>query len=198
MPDELLLLLQNQLEKLFAKKSHVTLAIDGKCGAGKSTLAQLLTERYSCNVIHMDDFYLPASLRTATRLNEAGGNIHYERFCEQVLPSLLTLKENSDNFQPAFYQVFNCHTMQYKPLTCAITKQPLTIVEGSYCLRPEFRAAYDLKVFLDISSEKQKEKLLARNGAEALHNFITKWIPMEQKYFDVLTPAAICDITFVR
>ena len=32
----------------------------------------------------MDDFFLPMELRTAERLEEPGGNVHYERFSAEV------------------------------------------------------------------------------------------------------------------
>ena len=35
------------------------LAIDGRCASGKTTLAGELQKRQACNVIHLDDFYLP-------------------------------------------------------------------------------------------------------------------------------------------
>lgn len=184
------------LDQLLARKNHVVLAIDGKCGAGKSTLASLLSDLYPCNVVHMDDFYLPAKLRTPGRLQEAGGNLHYERFKEQVLPALTALKKEQDFAFPASYQIFDCHEMAFKPRNASLTAQPLTVVEGSYSMRPEFRSAYDLKVFLDITPQIQKERLLSRNGEEAYHNFEKKWIPMEQHYFEVCKTAQNCDLIF--
>lgn len=189
------------IDRLLAVKPHVIIAIDGKCGGGKSTLAELLREVYSANLIHMDDFYLPANLRTPERLSQIGGNIHYERFSTEVLPALVALKNTSINatgdFTECTYHIFDCHTMDYKEQSGTITSQPLTIVEGSYSMRPEFRDAYDLKVFLDISPEIQKERLLARNVAEAYKNFESKWIPMESKYFEGYHIADYCDYTYV-
>lgn len=185
-----------RIDQLFTHKKHVVLAIDGKCGAGKSTLASLLATVYSCNVIHMDDFYLPADLRTKERLAEAGGNIHYERFSAQVLPSLLSLRQDAPLLKDASYQVFDCHRMDYQDFQPAITDLPLTIVEGSYCLRPEFRDTYDLKVFLTVSETEQKERLLARNGKEAYQSFESRWIPMELQYFETFQIAGNCDLTF--
>lgn len=184
------------LDRLLSGKAHVVLAIDGKCGAGKTTLASLLADLYPCDVVHMDDFFLPAKLRTPGRLQEAGGNLHYERFKEQVLPALTALKEERNFPFPADYQVFNCHTMAFKPRNASLTAQPLTIVEGSYSMRPEFQAAYDLKVFLDISPKTQKERLLSRGGEEVFHTFEEKWIPMEQRYFDAFEVAQTCDLFF--
>ena len=60
-------------------------------GSGKSVLGQLLSEVYSCNLFHMDDFFLRPEQRTAERLAEAGGNVDRERFLEkQRTKGLLT------------------------------------------------------------------------------------------------------------
>lgn len=188
------------IDKLIREKEHVIIAIDGKCGSGKSTLANILSEVYSSNIIHMDDFYLPFNLRTKERLDEPGGNIHYERFASQILPALFSLKQNTPGnvcgFTDHTYQIFNCHTMDYKEKNGTIADRPLTIIEGSYSLRPEFIRAYDLKVFLDVSIKEQKERLLARNGEEAFKNFEMKWIPMELKYFNEYDVKNCCDLTY--
>ncbi|MBQ4039205.1 MAG: hypothetical protein IJD05_06860 [Bacteroidaceae bacterium] len=188
------------IDRLLTQKPNVVIAIDGKCGGGKSTLASLLAEIYSANIIHMDDFYLPAELRTPKRLTEIGGNIHYERFTSQVFPVLCKLKntdyKTTDILNDHYYQIFDCHLMDYTPETATISAKPVTIVEGSYSLRPEFRDAYDLKVFLDLSPEMQKERLLARNGAEAYKNFELKWIPMELRYFEGYHIADISDYIY--
>ena len=44
------------------------IAIDGKCGSGKSYLARLISGVYPCSVIHMDDFFLRPSQKTEERL----------------------------------------------------------------------------------------------------------------------------------
>ena len=38
------------------KELPVILAIDGRCGSGKTTLAGMIAQRYRAEVIHMDDF----------------------------------------------------------------------------------------------------------------------------------------------
>ncbi len=198
--EKILKILSNELNRLFIVKSHVVIAIDGKCGAGKSTLARELEALYPANIIHMDDFYLPTTLRNGERLSEPGGNIHYERFLSQVLPAITQLQQDASTLDNTFatqsYQIFDCHIMDYKPENATIENRPLTIVEGSYCLRPEFRDAYDLKVFLDIDTEEQQKRLLARNGKEAYKNFESKWIPMELNYFKAYDVASCCDYVF--
>ena len=64
------------------------IAIDGRAGSGKSTLAQWLSKILPADIVKMDDFFLPLPLRTDERLETPGGNVHYKRFREEVLPQL--------------------------------------------------------------------------------------------------------------
>ena len=54
-------------------------------GSGKTTLANELSEMHNnIPIFHADDFFLLPELRTEERLNEPGGNIHYERMKAEV------------------------------------------------------------------------------------------------------------------
>lgn len=150
------------------------IAIDGRSAAGKSTLSGKLSELLHAPVIHMDDFFLPPELRTAERLAEPGGNVHYERFQAEVAGKL----QSPEAFQ---YQRFDCRTARLAELV-PVPASRLRIVEGAYCMRPEWRSLYTVKLFVTIRPEKQKERLLARNGAEAAERFLNRWIPLEEAY----------------
>ena len=67
------------------QRSTLVLAIGGRCAAGKTTLAARLAELCDCNVIHMDHFFLCSKQNTMERLQQAGGNMDYVRFCEEIL-----------------------------------------------------------------------------------------------------------------
>ena len=54
-------------------------AIDGRCGSGKTTLGEYLEQVFDCNLFRMDDFFLRMEQRTPQRLKETGGNVDYER-----------------------------------------------------------------------------------------------------------------------
>lgn len=86
------------IEILYQKKQRLLIAVDGRCAAGKTTLAAHLQGSLSCNVIHMDHFFLRQEQRTAERLNEPGGNVDYERFLAEAL---LPLKQGgSFSYRP--------------------------------------------------------------------------------------------------
>jgi len=123
------------------------------------------------SIIHMDDFFLHPNLRTPERLIQPGGNIHYERFAEEVLPNLGTAFE---------YRVFDCTTRSYA--TRKILPHPLLIVEGAYSHHPLFGNYMHLRIFSDISPSIQLKRIKKRNGQQAAAIFERKWIPMEEKY----------------
>jgi pantothenate kinase-related protein Tda10 len=45
-----------QIDALW-KKPRLLVAIDGRCGSGKSSLSQLIASVYGAVVLHMDDFF---------------------------------------------------------------------------------------------------------------------------------------------
>ena len=63
-------------------------AIDGRCGAGKSTLAQQLARDLGGRVVCADDFFLRPEQRTPERLAEPGGNLDRERMKSEVIDRL--------------------------------------------------------------------------------------------------------------
>lgn len=156
----------------------IIVAIDGMSASGKSTLAESLSKLYKADVVHMDDFFLPLNLRTEDRYNEIGGNVHYERFKEEVI-------KNIKEITPFNYKIFDCSIMDYKgERTIGNTK--IRIVEGSYSQHPYFGDYADIKIFCRINTDEQIERIIKRNGEEKAIRFKNEWIPFENKYFKLL------------
>jgi len=151
------------------------IAIEGGSASGKTTLAEMLQRVYDCTVFHMDDFFLRPQQRTPERYSEIGGNIDRERFLAEVLEPLSRGKEIN-------YQRFDCSKMALDEIEHIVPKK-LVIVEGAYSMHPEFERFYDFSVFLNISAELQKKRILKRNSPLMAERFFNEWIPLEQKYF---------------
>ena len=162
----------------------VTVAIDGKSGSGKTTLAHKLSEIFSCNIIHADDFFLRKEQRTPERLSVPGGNFDIERFNEEISEGL----KSGNDF---YFSPFDCKTMSLSERVL-VKKNRLTVIEGAYCTHPDVDIAYSLKLFKDISPEIQKKRILDRNKENA-DMFFSRWIPMEEKYFDYFDIKNSCD-----
>ena len=156
--------------------SQVKIAIDGVCGGGKTTLGEALALRYDCNLFHMDDFFLRGEQRTPERYAQAGGNVDYERFKEEVLDHLA----DDGGFT---YRPFDCVTMELGE-PCTVPYKRLNIIEGAYSCHPYFGDIYQVRFFAELSPEEQRARILARNGEEKYKRFVNEWIPMENKYFD--------------
>lgn len=179
-------MLLTKISQLLKMKGRAVIAIDGMAAAGKSTMAKELAENFKGQVIYMDHFFLPAELRTEERLEEAGGNVHYERFATEVAEAL-------NEGTPVDYGIFDCSEMKITH-SCHIENKGLIIVEGAYSLRPEFRPLYDLKVFMEVSPQLQMERILKRNGPMKAKVFEEKWIPLEKRYFKELKVRDAADI----
>lgn len=162
------------------------IAIDGHAASGKSTLALLLQDIYGYPIVHMDDFFLPKHLRTKERLSEIGGNVDYERFYKEVILKL----QQKENFT---YTIFDCSIMDFNGER-NIDFNKHIIVEGSYAHHPYFKDYAQIKVFLDIDKNTQKDRILKRNGEKMLQRFIQEWIPMEHAYFDTFKIKENADI----
>ena len=180
-----LLPLLSRLEKML-REGCVTLAIDGPCGSGKTTLARVLSELYDCNVYHIDDFFLQGHQRTKERLSEVGGNFDRERFLSEVL-----LPHSKG--EEVKYQKYDCSSGRLSD-EITVKQKRLTVIEGSYSMHSELSPYYNLSVFMDISPEVQSERILKRNSPEMARNFFEKWIPMENEYFRVMRIKERCDI----
>lgn len=178
-------LIQAQIDLLLARKASVIVAIDGRCASGKTTLAAALAQRYDCNLFHMDDFFLRPEQRTPERFAEPGGNVDYERFAEELLQPL-------KSGLPFSYRAFDCSTFTLSQPVSVIPKK-LTIIEGTYSLHPHFGDVQDLKVFLSVSPQVQRQRILQRPSF--LHErFFRDWIPMEEQYFSGFRIREKCDL----
>lgn len=179
-------MLKNEIIEEIKRRNAALIAVDGRCGAGKTTLAELLKGELSCNVIHMDSFFLRPEQRTPERLKVAGANIDYERFLDEVL---LPLKKGI----PFSYRPYCC---KFRALGEPISVIPtdITIVEGSYSCHPALWDFYDLHIFLDIDSGEQLKRIYAREGAENAKRFADVWIPLEERYFEAYKIEQKCEI----
>ena len=176
---------------LFAKidsmtdKERITVAIEGGSASGKSTLGEILSSVYDCNVFHMDDYFLRPEQRTPQRYAEVGGNVDRERFLAEIL---LPLSKG----ESITYQRFDCSTFSLAP-PINVEPKKLNIVEGAYSMHPDLAGYYDFSVFLNITEEKQKKRILKRNPHMA-HRFFEEWIPLEKTYFSHMNIKEKCSM----
>lgn len=168
-----------------AEKDFLLIAVEGPCASGKTTLSKDFESTFDCNIIHMDDFFLPFEKKTEDRMKETGGNIDYERFFNEVV---CNIKNNA----PFSYGRFSCSEGKINE-KIELTRKTLTVVEGVYSMHPKFGDLYDIRIFIEIDNETQLKRLKKRSP-EKLERFINEWIPMEKRYFEKFNIKEKCHI----
>ena len=174
--------------KILRNRERAVIAIDGRCGSGKTTLSALMEQVFDCRVFHMDDFYLPWPRRAENWMTVPGGNMDLERFRTEILiPAFAG--------QTVCYRRFDCSVGQMGEGSM-IPAKPLTVIEGSYSHHPALNADYDLKIFLTCEKQEQRRRLKIREG-DYFPTFESVWMPLEEQYIRMCniesSGAMICD-----
>ena len=175
-----------EVRALKQTQKRVIIAIDGRCGSGKTSLAESLRQCTNCEVIHMDDFFLRPEQINDERLSMPGENIDWERLEVEVLQPLL-------RGETCHYHPYDCHTRSYKP-TISCHPSSFIILEGAYSCNSHLWDYSDLHIFLTISPEEQLRRIIKRNGKEWADVFKKKWIPLEELYINTQHIESRCEL----
>ena len=174
--------------KVLRDRGKAVVAIDGRCGSGKTTLSGLMEQIFDCRVFHMDDFYLPWNRRVENWMSVPGGNMDLERFRVEILDPVFAE-------QDVCYRRFDCGAGKVGEGEFVPAKA-LTVIEGSYSHHPALHADYDLKIFLTCEKQEQRRRLMVREG-DYFPTFESVWMPLEEQYIRMCdiesSGAMICD-----
>ena len=172
---ELLPTVCSMVEKALSSKP-LLVTVDGPCASGKTTLAGKLSAALGCDVLHTDDFVVPHPRKTPERLSIPGGNCDWERLTRDVLAPW-------KKGQTTWYQRYDFRADCLMPPEIIASKD-LLILEGSYSNLPAIRELASLRFFVDIPLSIRLERLRQRESPESLKLFFSKWIPLENAYFE--------------
>lgn len=177
-----------KIARIITESNSRLIAIDGRCASGKTSISTELQNQLDCNIIHMDHFFLRPEQRTPERLNIPGENVDHERFSTEVLISL-------KNRNKTVYRPFNCKTMSLGE-KIEIDSEKITIIEGSYSCHKDLYDYYDIHIFLDVSEDEQMRRIRKRDGDEKAEFFKSRWIPLEESYFNAFGISEKCEYYF--
>ena len=110
----------------------LVLALDGRCGSGKTTLANGLAAQFpDCTLLRTDDFYLPPARRCPDWAHTPCANMDLTRLRDEALRPAYA-------GQTVDYRAYSCREGAYLP-PAQLPAQPLVILEGSYSHHPLLR-----------------------------------------------------------
>jgi uridine kinase len=169
------------------KVSPFIVAIDGRSGVGKSTMARALAERLDACVVEGDDFYAGGiELRSDSAESRAAACIDWTRQ-QSVLEGLAAGR-------PAHWRAFDWEAfdgrLRDEPTT--LEPRPVVILEGVYAARPELADLLVLRVVLLVSDDVRLARLAAREGT--IGPWERQWHEAEEFYFEAVMPPARFDI----
>jgi uridine kinase len=123
-------------------------------------------------IVAMDDFYRPSSAE--------------RRLHEQVL---LPLSRD----EPARYQRYDW-ARDTLAEWASTGVGGIVVVEGVYVLGFELRDFFDFTIWVECPYDERIERIVERDGIEGLEQWLTEWIPNEQRYADAEHPVDNADL----
>jgi uridine kinase len=173
-----------------ATRSPVLVAVDGRSGVGKSTVAGQVGAQVGALVIDGDDFY------------RGGTDAYWDALGPAEKVDLVIDWERQ---RPLLEQLRRGEAVTWQPydwdaddgrLGAPVTAGPAAVVllDGAYSARPELSDLYSQRVLLSVVRDVRRERLLHREGERYRAEWEARWGEAEDLYFDVQMPPAVFDL----
>ena len=163
--------------------SKSIVALEGRCGSGKTTISNILENKYT--VIHIDDFFL-SEKQKETYGNKLNSNIDYDLVNNNLEKVINALK---NNLPIVSIKCFDCHSQNYYEKELALKNK--IIVEGVCASSPKLSKHIDKIAYLFVDKATQTKRIEQR---ELKDRFFNEWIPLEEKYFTRFDIFRHCDV----
>lgn len=171
------------------------MAIDGRSGARKSTLAAALAQvckarGVSVTVIEGDEFYAGGTAERWDQRSSADKARHVIdwRRQQRVLEDIRT--NGTASWYPFDWESpdWNSDPIPLRSTPASATAADIVILEGAYSARPELHDVVDVRVLLDTPPDRRRRQLLEREGDEYRSDWERRWSAAEDYYFGTILP----------
>jgi len=190
--DALITSLANRVAALCAVNATAQLiAIDGRSGVGKSTIARALHQRSGGTLVSGDDFFAGGVDLLAAK-PEVRADLCIDR--KRLGEVLAALKAG----RTVQYHAFDWARFDGR-LSSDLTRiepKPILMLEGVYANHPNLRPLIDLSVLIKAPPGDRARRLLARKGA--LTAWERQWHEAEDWYFTTLATPDQFDLAVVN
>ncbi|MFL5505433.1 MAG: uridine kinase [Gemmatimonadales bacterium] len=178
--------------------SCVLVAIDGRSGVGKSTLATGIADVLQASVVPVDDFFAAhiadAGWDARTPARRAADCLDWRRLRREALEPL-------KSGRPAAWHGLDftggpradgSYGLQSGLTTRAATS--MVLADGAYSARPELADMIDLTVLVEAPGDVRVERLAAREEPAFLAAWLARWDAAEDHYFTITRPRCTFDV----
>jgi uridine kinase len=170
-------------------------ALDGRSGTGKSSLAASLGTELGAAVVDCDDFYTGgsdadwAARPPAERATEA---IDWRRLRREVVEPLRAGR-------PASWVPYDWDEGRGPaPRPISLAPAQIVVLDGAYTARPELADVVDLPVLLELDDALRRVRVSQREGEEFADGWYAVWDAAEEHYFTTIRPRESFAIVFTR
>ncbi len=177
--------LVEKIKSLSRAKTPLLIALDGRSGTGKSTIATTIAEKVGGVVIEGDDFYAGGTEEewdARTSEEKASLCIDWKRLRKEALEPLLA--NHSASWHPFDWKAGKGlaeHIVTRNPT-------PVIVLDGVYSSRPELTDLIDLTVLVEVQDGKRRERLIGREGFSNMKDWHQRWDEAEEYYFTKVRP----------
>ncbi|GLV55446.1 hypothetical protein KDH_22900 [Dictyobacter sp. S3.2.2.5] len=183
-----------EINRRLQRKNPLLVALDGRSGTGKSTIAGAIAERVESVIVVGDDFYAGGNddvWEGCGASEKADRVIDWRRMRVQVLEPLLA-------GQPACWHPLDFQApvgwVGWKEETVSLAPAPVILLDGAYSARPELSDLIDLAILVESDDALRRQRLLAREGREFMQRWHRLWDVAEDYYFTSIRPPTAFDI----
>jgi uridine kinase len=175
-----------------ARAGPIVVALDGRSGAGKSTIAPVLASEVDGVVVDGDDFYAGGSGEMWDGM-AAAQKVDHVIDWQRQRPVLEALRRGEAiGYHP--YDWEDDDNDGAAPHLVTVDPAPVVILDGVYSARPELADLVDLTVLILIPDDIRRAQLLARNGEDYRRDWEARWTEAELHYFGTIMPPEAFDL----
>ena len=180
------------------RAQRLVVAIDGRSGAGKSTVAKAVARAIGAVIVPCDDFFA-ASVSNAewdrrTPEQRATEAMDWRRLKREAIEPLRAGR-------PARWYAFDFPagpradgTYPLRGIPTELASKPVVLLDGAYSARPELADVVDLSVLVEAAPRTREARLAAREAADFLQQWHARWDLAEDYYFGQVRPPSAFDV----